>query len=123
MSHMATETRTIWRAIRDAGPAGMTPAAVRALLPHLPGRHVGFRLNALQSLDYLVYVGASQRGSWHVGNRAPVGESFEVGAPTCRSALASHGESSPRRRPLCRQAMPAVPRSIWHLAEMCAGDS
>lgn len=123
MSHMATETRMIWRAIRDAGPQGMTPAAVRALVPHLTRTHVGGRLNNIQKLGYIVYEGTTQRGLWHVGSRVPDGESPEVGAPTCRYALALDDESAPHGRPVYRFALPSVPRSIWHLADMCGGAS
>lgn len=121
MSRMATETRLMWRHIRDAGPLGIPPAGVRALVPHMSAKLVSGRLNNLCRLGYVAYAGDSKRGVWRIGTRLPLGEVATVGAPTLTIELLDDAQAAPARSPTWRFALPTVPNSIWHLADICGG--
>lgn len=133
MRPMLQSTRDIWRAVRDAGEAGLRARAVRGVAKDLPAATITERLSAMRRHGYLRYEGVTSYGVWHVGNRAPAGETLKIGAgpvpfdvadPRDSKFYATNGGQRLRERPL-RPAPSGppqgVPASVWALAAMCAG--
>jgi len=133
MRPMLQSTRDIWRAVRDAGDAGLRTRAVRAVAPELRTATITERLSAMRRHGYLRYDGVTCHGVWRVGALVPHGELAQIGAaPVPAEAVPppDYRDSTDRRvagkseRPLQQapRGVPhGVPASVWALAAMCAG--
>lgn len=129
MKTMLQSTRNIWRAVRDAGDAGLRTRAVMPIAPELGIGTLTDRLTALRRHGYVRFVGAPRCGVWKVGSRVPLGEAPQFGAPPVEvdeAAIQAFMDQAggPRRVDTPFHPAPAgvprgVPSSVWALAAMC----
>lgn len=82
MTRMATQTRVMWRAMRDAGPSGLTKPQLWNVVPGLTPQSVHDRLRSLLAMGYAVREGTYAHATFRIGPCVPDGESAQRGAPS-----------------------------------------
>jgi hypothetical protein len=128
-ARLGSTLRHIWRAVRDAGPDGLSREALLAMLPMRPQR-MSHRVHDLKAQGYIQATGRYDLRTYTLGNKVPQGERAEpyaeplpgwILAPYVSELVDTDGDNEADTAPLHKPLAGApggVPNSVFALGQV-----
>jgi hypothetical protein len=128
-ARLGAALRHIWRAVRDAGPDGLSREALLAMLPMRPQR-MSHRVHDLKAQGYIQATGSNDLRTYTLGNKVPQGERAEpyaeplpgwILAPYVSELVDTDGDNEADTAPLHKPLAGApggVPNSVFALGQV-----